>query len=103
MTKTSVVVALCLVAACGRGDGAASGSGVAVEQAALAGAECENPNPALFAKESHPFGASMESWAERWWAWAWAIPFAKNPNLDPNADCDIHQDGPLFFLPHLLT
>lgn len=62
-----------------------------------------NPNPALFDRDARPFGFSMETWAERWWAWAWGIPLAQNPNLDANVDCNAQQRGPMYFLPHLLV
>jgi hypothetical protein len=75
----------------------------AATQSALTCAEHKNPNPALFDKDARPFGVSMERWSERWWGWAMGTPLASNPNLDPTADCDANQEGPMFFLPHLLT
>jgi hypothetical protein len=98
MTTHRLALALFLATGCSTAPDA-----VAVTQSALAHAECDNPNPALYEKDARLFGASMETWAERWWAWAWGQPFAGNPNLDPTADCDVNQQGPLFFLPHLLT
>jgi hypothetical protein len=93
-----VLAASFLVAGCVGSDG------TAVQEAALAQHDCEpNPNPALFEKDARPFGASMETWAERWWDWAMSTPLATNPNLDPAGDCGANQRGPMFFLPHLLT
>src|SRR3954470_6566687 len=99
-------VALCCVAGCNTGDGAGTAQ-PAVAQSALTQStltpECATANADVFPKDSHPFGASMETWAERWWSWAWKIPFATNPNFSPTVDCDVNQDGPMFFLPHLLS
>ncbi|MGZ6028313.1 MAG: hypothetical protein ACXWK5_02745, partial [Myxococcaceae bacterium] len=39
----------------------------------------ENHNPALFPKESHPYGSSLETWAENWWRWLFSIPAPVNP------------------------
>src|SRR4051794_6725433 len=97
MTPIRLGLLCCVLAGCGRPEGAA------VTESALARGDRDNPNPALFEKDARPFGASMETWAERWWAWAWAIPASQNPNLDATVDCDIDQRGPMFFLPHLLT
>src|SRR5438105_504879 len=55
---------------------------------------------ALFPVDSHPYGTSLEGWAERWWQWGLGIPLAQNPNDTPNVSADIHQDGPVYFLPN---
>jgi hypothetical protein len=58
-----------------------------------------NPNPALFPKESHPYGASMETWAENFWRWVLSVPAAENPFLSTTSDCSAGQRGPVFFVP----
>jgi hypothetical protein len=94
-----VLPALFLVTCCG-----AAGDDTAVqEDEQLDLSARDNPNPRLFDKDARPFGVSMERWSERWWAWAMGTPLAVNPNIDPAADCSANQDGPMFFLPHLLT
>ena len=93
----TILAALCLVTGCVGSDGTAA------QQSALGQRDRDNPNPALFDKDARLFGASMETWAERWWAWAMSTPLAINPNLDATADCGANQHGPMFFLPHLLT
>jgi len=94
----AVLFTLCLVSGCNGTD-----SPAALEPALAEKHDGDNPNPALLEKDARPFGASMETWAERWWTWVMSTPFATNPNLDPNADCGTNQHGPMFFLPHLLT
>jgi hypothetical protein len=62
----------------------------------------DNPNPALFPKQSHPFGADLSTWADRESQWAYAQPLAHNPVLDQTgADCAIDQEGPVWFLPRI--
>lgn len=58
-----------------------------------------NPNPALFPKESHPYGSSMETWAENWWRWVMSVPAAQNPFFSSTSDCSAGQSGPVFFVP----
>ena len=57
-----------------------------------------NPNPRVRPPHSHPYGATYGEWGARWWMWADAIPAAINPIVQPNADCDVNQSGPVFFL-----
>lgn len=62
----------------------------------------DNPNPVLFPKQSHPFGADMATWADRESQWAYAQPLAHNPVLDQTgADCGVAQEGPVWFLPRI--
>jgi hypothetical protein len=70
-------------------------------QAAVADTDCSvNPNPALFPKQSHPYGADMITWGERAAAWIVGQPFAHNPFFDQTgADCANDQDGPVWFIP----
>ena len=65
---------------------------------ALAHDDCNNPNPALFATDSRPFGRTMEGWAEAWWRWSFSIPLSLNPNDTATADPGESQHGPVFFL-----
>jgi hypothetical protein len=59
----------------------------------------DHGHPTLYDKDARPFGFSMQSWAEEWWRWAYSLPMAINPNFHATADCDQHQQGPVFFLP----
>jgi hypothetical protein len=62
----------------------------------------DNPNPVLFSKQSHLYGADMATWAERESQWAYAQPFADNPLLDQTgADCAADQQGPVWFIPRI--
>jgi hypothetical protein len=62
----------------------------------------ENPNPALFPKQSFPYGADLATWADRESQWAYAQPLAHNPVLDQTgADCGVDQAGPVWFLPRI--
>jgi hypothetical protein len=62
----------------------------------------DNPNPALFPKQSHPYGADMSTWADRESQWASAQPLEQNPLLDQTgADCAVGQEGPVWFLPRI--
>jgi hypothetical protein len=56
-------------------------------------------NPALFNKNSHPYGRSMETWSEKWWEWLMSVPATNNPNLSLSGDCGAGQSGPVFYLP----
>ena len=59
-----------------------------------------NPNPVLFSKQSHPYGADMITWGERAAAWIVSQPFASNPLFDQTgADCANNQQGPVWFIP----
>jgi hypothetical protein len=61
-----------------------------------------NPNPALFPKQSHPYGADLSTWADRESQWAYAQPLAHNPVLDQTgADCAVGQAGPVWFIPRI--
>jgi hypothetical protein len=63
------------------------------------GSRGHNPNPALFPAQSHPFGFSMETWAENWWRWVLSIPAAENPFLSLTSDCSAGQGGPVLYVP----
>ena len=59
----------------------------------------DNPNPALFEKDAHPYGASMVTWGERASQWMWGTPLDHNPLLDQTgADCGVGQRGPVWFI-----
>ena len=59
-----------------------------------------NPNPVLFPKQAHPYGADMTTWGERAAAWIVGQPFAHNPLFDQTgADCGNGQAGPVWFIP----
>jgi hypothetical protein len=78
---------------------------LAIEQTSGAAASPDygdNPNPALFPRQSHPYGADMATWADRESQWAYAQPFAHNPVLDQTGvDCSVAQQGPVWFLPRI--
>jgi hypothetical protein len=81
-----------LAAFCAAG---AQGSAAAPEYA-------DNPNPALFPKQAHPYGADLSTWADRESQWAYAQPLAHNPVLDQTgADCAVDQAGPVWFVPRI--
>jgi len=64
--------------------------------------ECHTPNPELFPKDAHPYGASMATWGDRLSQWIYEHPFEHNPLFDQTgADCGIDQHGPVWFLPRI--
>jgi hypothetical protein len=86
----AVIGALALLSGCG------APANVAVQSAAL---DRDNPNPALYEKDAHPFGHSMERWSELNWQYIYGIPAATNPILDlTGADCAVGQNGPVWQL-----
>jgi hypothetical protein len=58
-----------------------------------------NPNASLFPVQSHPYGFSMDTWAENWWRWEMSIPSDQNPLFHTDFDCSTNQTGPVFFIP----
>jgi hypothetical protein len=93
--QTSMLALLASFAAvgCGAADGAAE-TETALSQS--------NPNPALFPHDARLAGVDMVGLAEDWWSWAMSTPLAVNPNVDPTQDCNVNQDGAVFFLAHPL-
>src|SRR6266545_2854056 len=66
-----------------------------VGAAYAAGQRTGNPNPALFPRPAHPYGASMATWGERVGQWIYRQPFPHNPAFDQTgADCAVDQHGP---------
>lgn len=62
----------------------------------------DNPNPVLFPKNSHPYGVSINTWADREAQWIYGQPVEHNPLLDQTgADCHREQSGPVWFLPRI--
>jgi hypothetical protein len=60
----------------------------------------DNPNPVLFPKQAHPYGADMATWGERLTQWIYAQPLEHNPLFDQTgADCAVAQQGPVWFIP----
>ena len=63
---------------------------------ALAGNENRH-NPQVFPPQSHPFDASYEEWAARYWQWAQSFPSTANPG-DGSAPPKSGQSGDVWFL-----
>jgi hypothetical protein len=58
----------------------------------------------LFPKGSHPYGASITTWAERIGQWIYAQPFDHNPGYDQTgADCAVDQHGHVWFIPPIFA
>ncbi len=58
-----------------------------------------NANPTVLPPNSKPYGASYGEWGGRWWQWAYSIPAATNPVLDPTGEFAAEgQSGPVWFL-----
>lgn len=68
------------------------------QTAELAQASSDNHNPALFSRTAHPYGQSIEEWAESWWRWGLGIPLEQNPNDTATASHDVDQGGRVYFL-----
>jgi hypothetical protein len=73
--------------------------------AALAGAagaavaSANNPNVALFPRQSLAYGADMATWGERASQWIYAQPLDRSPLFDPTgANCAVGQDGPVWYI-----
>lgn len=78
---------------------AATANDVAASPAAGSGHH-GNPNPVLFGRHAHPYGASMATWGERIARWIYAVPLDHNPATDETgADCAVDQRGPVWFVP----
>lgn len=53
---------------------------------------------------SHPRGASLTTWTQRWWSWALGQPLAHNPNIGAiTRSCARGQHGNVWYLPQTLT
>lgn len=53
---------------------------------------------------SHPRGANLTTWTERWWSWALAQPLPVNPNIgEETTTCAQGQHGNVWYLPQVLT
>lgn len=65
------------------------------------GGSIVNPNPRyLYGKNSHPFGASIITWAQRQTEWVYEQPYATNPIFDQTgADAGNLQQGPVWYIP----
>src|SRR6266511_4205920 len=75
-----------------------------VGAAYAAGQRTGNPNPALFPRPAHPYGASMATWGERVGQWIYRQPFPHNPAFDQTgADCAVDQHGPVWFIPPIFV
>jgi hypothetical protein len=58
----------------------------------------------LFPKKSHPYGASLTTWAERIGQWIYGQPFDHNPAFDQTgADCAVDQGGQVWFIPPIFA
>jgi len=58
-----------------------------------------NPNPALFAQDAHPYGASMATWGERASQWIYGEPYYRSPLFDQTgANCGVDQQGPVWYI-----
>ena len=70
------------------------------ERSVLRGSSNRAPNnPGVLSPQSHPFGASYDEWAARWWQWAYSIPASGHPLIDETgANCAAGQSGPVWFL-----
>jgi hypothetical protein len=79
---------------------AACCAGIAQTAAVASQDLSDNPNPALFPKQSQPYGVDMATWGERAAQWIYAQPLAHNPLFDQTgADCGVAQQGPVWFIP----
>lgn len=70
----------------------------ATTASALAADDGAAANTAIFPLDAHPYGHSLEFWAEEWWRWIYSTPAANNPLLHPGLDSNQNQSGPVFFL-----
>ena len=62
-------------------------------------AEAADINPALYPKDSKPFGMSYGEWAARWQSWMISVPTPNNPTTDHTGkNCALGQSGPVWFL-----
>ncbi|MFI5381230.1 MAG: hypothetical protein ACHRHE_18185 [Tepidisphaerales bacterium] len=59
----------------------------------------DNDQPDVAPPHSRPDGASYNTWATRWWQWAFSIPANINPLLDDTGqNADVGQSGDVWFL-----
>jgi len=100
MRRVSYAVCIAALAGCGRETPITE---VARAPAAVMSVQTDGgPNTAVFPKVSSPFGASLATWADRESQWVYGLPVDHNPLIDQTgADCDVGQDGPVWFLPRI--
>jgi hypothetical protein len=60
-------------------------------------------NPGVYSIDSKPFDVSYHEWVGRWWNWTAGIPADAHPRDNVEASCNIHQSGPVWFLPDPLS
>lgn len=59
----------------------------------------DNPNPAVFAPDSRPYGKTMATWAERASQWVYGTPYDQSPYFDDTgAHCGVNQQGPVWYV-----
>jgi hypothetical protein len=62
------------------------------------GREEHDPNPGIFAPNSHPYGKSYGEWAAAFWQYAFSFPLEGHPFLDtPEYDFAARQSGKVWF------
>lgn len=77
----------------------AVGCAVITATPAAATPEGDNPNPALFSPDAHPYGKSMATWGERASQWIYGQPLDSSPLFDPTgANCGVAQQGKVWYI-----
>ncbi len=72
---------------------------LALAPAAAQAGSSSNPNPVLFPKKSHPYGADIATWGERATQWIYRQPLDRSPLFDETgANCAVDQHGPVWFI-----
>jgi hypothetical protein len=72
---------------------------VGVLFAALLAYQTGAPTTASSAAAPQVIGNTLGEWSAAWWQWAFSIPAATNPLLDPTgAFCALGQQGPVWYL-----
>ena len=70
----------------------------------IATVKADSINPAVYSKESSPFGIPYSEWIHKWWQWNTGTPASIHPRDNfTEQKCTSNQNGPVWFLPDILT
>jgi hypothetical protein len=78
--------------------------GLVMTVPAAAADQAPGQTSVLFPKGSHPYGASLPTWADRIGQWIYGEPFDQNPAFDQTGQfCAVDQHGPVWFIPPIFA
>ena len=66
-------------------------------------AYADSLNPAVYSTQERPFGVPYQEWLAGWWNWTFGITEDEHPRDTASRSCNIHQNGPVWYLPDPLN